>query len=323
MIPLSLLRSTTDIYVHRRSLQSACPDGRATGYILQAALPTAHVHEVAYDSRAHRNMVAKPGMLFGDLSPHRSRVADLKNVDPIILDHHKSAADILAQFPHSVYADEVTEPGVSGAVLALTEVWIPLVGVHRCDACRCALPDESCSCPPLRAMRELAALVGIRDTWQKNHPRFNEASELSAFLEFAALSTLSTMTPVQILETGKRLGPMLRARKLDEAQHAIETSTTITSGRHTILLFANTELSSDASTFAPEDTIVCGYDMVHDGPEMRIQFSLRSRNGLDLTPIAKRFGGGGHKAAAGFSVEVTPTWYRDPVSIVRGAFANV
>lgn len=323
MIPTDLLRNVTDVYVHRASLQDACSDGRATGYILHDALPTVNVHEVAYSSRAHRNIVPRKGLLFGDLSPHRSQIEALKPFDPIILDHHKSAADILASFPHSVYADEAKEPGVSGAVLAFTEVWLPIRGVKRCERCRHWKLWQSCTCPPFKAMRELATLVGIRDTWQKDHPRFKEAGDLCEFLVFAPLSTLFQMTPQEVLARGREMGPLLRARVIDEAKRAVETGTHLESGGHKLLLFSNTHLSSDASTFAPEDTITCGYDMVHDGEEMRIQFSLRSRNGLNLIPVVQKFGGGGHKAAAGFSVEVTLNWYRDPVSILRGAFANV
>jgi c-di-AMP phosphodiesterase-like protein len=35
----------------------------------------------------------------------------------------------------------------------------------------------------------------------------------------------------------------------------------------------------------------------------RYQYSLRSRGDFDVSAIARQFGGGGHKAAAGFSVD--------------------
>jgi nanoRNase/pAp phosphatase (c-di-AMP/oligoRNAs hydrolase) len=34
--------------------------------------------------------------------------------------------------------------------------------------------------------------------------------------------------------------------------------------------------------------------------EVEYLFSLRSRNGLDVSKVAQHFGGGGHAAAAGF-----------------------
>jgi nanoRNase/pAp phosphatase (c-di-AMP/oligoRNAs hydrolase) len=41
-----------------------------------------------------------------------------------------------------------------------------------------------------------------------------------------------------------------------------------------------------------------------DGPKGRI-FSLRStKDGMDVSKIAERFGGGGHKNAAGFTIQV-------------------
>lgn len=38
----------------------------------------------------------------------------------------------------------------------------------------------------------------------------------------------------------------------------------------------------------------------------RFQYSLRSRGDFDVSAIARKFGGGGHKNAAGFSVEGPP-----------------
>jgi phosphoesterase RecJ-like protein len=34
------------------------------------------------------------------------------------------------------------------------------------------------------------------------------------------------------------------------------------------------------------------------------QFGLRSRNGFDVSEVAKKFGGGGHAAAAGFVINI-------------------
>jgi len=47
----------------------------------------------------------------------------------------------------------------------------------------------------------------------------------------------------------------------------------------------------------PEARFGASFTVRNDG---KIQWSLRSRNGFDVSAVAKQFGGGGHKAAAGF-----------------------
>jgi oligoribonuclease NrnB/cAMP/cGMP phosphodiesterase (DHH superfamily) len=53
----------------------------------------------------------------------------------------------------------------------------------------------------------------------------------------------------------------------------------------------------------PEAPFAVGYFRRSDG---QWQFSLRSRGDFDVSEIAKRFGGGGHKSAAGFQVTMLP-----------------
>lgn len=50
----------------------------------------------------------------------------------------------------------------------------------------------------------------------------------------------------------------------------------------------------------PDHPFAASFSMRDDG---KLQWSLRSRNGFDVSAIAKQFGGGGHQAAAGFVTE--------------------
>ena len=61
-----------------------------------------------------------------------------------------------------------------------------------------------------------------------------------------------------------------------------------------------------------------------------VKVSWRARNGIDVTPLAKRFGGGGHPAAAGATVsgalepvtqsvvEATRKWLSDKLPAPSG-----
>ena len=73
----------------------------------------------------------------------------------IVLDHHKSTKHIVLEFgENGVYADEKTEPGVSGAVLAFREVWKPIEAEAAKDTDVVSVTHEY--------IRNFARLAGIR-----------------------------------------------------------------------------------------------------------------------------------------------------------------
>ena len=53
----------------------------------------------------------------------------------------------------------------------------------------------------------------------------------------------------------------------------------------------------------PDHEFACGFFMRDDG---KWQFSLRARGDFDVSEIAKQYGGGGHRGAAGFAVDTLP-----------------
>jgi nanoRNase/pAp phosphatase (c-di-AMP/oligoRNAs hydrolase) len=58
----------------------------------------------------------------------------------------------------------------------------------------------------------------------------------------------------------------------------------------------------------PECPYAAGWRVERDGD---VVYSLRSRSGFDVSSVAKRFGGGGHAAAAGFRTStISHTWER-------------
>lgn len=59
------------------------------------------------------------------------------------------------------------------------------------------------------------------------------------------------------------------------------------------------ELVGHLAETNPESPFAAGWFQRGDG---LYQYSLRSRDGFDVSEVAKQFGGGGHKAAAGFTV---------------------
>lgn len=266
-----------------------CSDGVASALILLAALPDARVVFLQYGSAAHRDLPAEPGMLFCDVTPPRERVREFVEAGAFCLDHHKRQEDVVCAFgARGVFADESLEPGVSGAVLAWREVFEAI----------CLLKVES------KAAFELSRLVGIRDTWQKNHPDFERASQLSEVLRFVSFDRLCAMWISRVLALAEDLGPILFERKLAAARDVAERAVRVVAGDLRVAVVPSVTLTSDASEFVQDADVTAGFAYCADpgGTGLRLQWSLRSRTGVDVSAIARSHGGGGHTAAAGFSV---------------------
>lgn len=282
----SLLRQVTTIVTHEN-----CPDGVASALILGAALPDARVLFLQYGSAAHRELPAVPGMLFCDITPPRERTHEFVRAGAMVLDHHKKQQDIVCAFgARGVFADERLDPGVSGAVLAFREALVPfnVAGGGR-----------------LAGAETLARLMGIRDTWQKHDPDFERASAISEALRFVPFERLRAMELPAVLRLAHDLGPILLERKLAAARDVAAQAVRIQAGALRVAVIPSTTLTSDAAELIEDADVVAGFAYRADpgGTGLRLQWSLRSRTGVDVSAIAARHpGGGGHTAAAGFAV---------------------
>jgi hypothetical protein len=282
-----------------------CPDGIASAMILHAALPRARVVFVEHNTPEHTNLPAAPRLLFCDIIPPPARSAEFVDAGAFVLDHHKGVEDIVRAFgERGHFADEKTEPGVSGALLAYRHVWLPLRG-----------QDAN--------VDRFASLAGIRDTWQTSSPDWDEACAQAAALTFYGYERLAespTLGPNEL-----EVGRLLLAKKLQTARSIAASKCFKLDGR--VAMFNDRDRAlSDVAHFVlqddPEVEIVCGfhYKVVSDG-RMLLVCSLRSRAGeVDVAAIARINGGGGHTSAAGFSVEVDGR--ADPLAVMQRTLAQ-
>lgn len=288
MIPIDTLRAVRRCIVHAN-----CSDGRASAVIVHQAIPSVEVVEIAYNSPEHLTLAAEPGLLFCDFTPHRSRVQEFVDAGAIVLDHHRGAEDIVRAFgPLGVFADETRDPGVSGAVLALREVLDPIKGPR----------------PPFvgdarwRHAETFARLVGIRDTWQRHDPNWQRACEVSNVIRMLSLDACLQRGPGRILSLADDIGADLWAKHMTSAKDAAKHAVRTTVNGKRVAIVSSVLLTSDAAdALGDEADIVAGFDYVQrtEGPRVTLQWSLRG-HGVDVAAIAKRYGGGGHTAAAGF-----------------------
>lgn len=327
MIPLDKLRSITHLITHG----PACPDGIASALIIKDALPDVKVSFMSYGSEEHKSLAALPGTLFCDFTPwlpskssecpipqtpvEEYREAILKvwlDAGAICLDHHPTARDIVEAFgENGVFG--LNEKNECGAWLAYTQVWRPL----------CELRDELVSENYPRAtsslVEDFAKLAAIRDTWKKDDPRWQQACAQAAALIFFPFEDIPSLR--HAVEDSKEIGSLLLKKQLSAAQRSLEESHLIITPKGTELwMFQGVSTTSDAAELAEkavektlhdqvgpsQPDLVVGFHYRHDAGKLQLQFSMRSHTGFDCASFAKAHGGGGHKAAAGFTVEVSP-----------------
>lgn len=216
----------------------------------------------------------------------------------LILDHHKTAQEDLqgidAPFGagYDRYLDNVYQDicdGVSGKMYALFDMersgaalaWDFFVGGDR----------------PL-----FVEYVQDRDLWRKQLASGDEFTiALRSYpQDFETWDKLVENT-TSLIEGGHSIQRYYRLRVEELKRSAYQA--TLDSQMIWIAnapYFAASEVAGELCVDHPEASFSACYFEVEKG---RYQYSLRSRGDFDVSAVARKFGGGGHKAASGFSAE--------------------
>jgi hypothetical protein len=311
MIELDLLQNVTHVVTHDN-----CSDGIASAMIIRDVLPNAKVTFCQYGTKLHQEIPAEPGMLWCDFSPPVSRVQEFLDVRTIVLDHHggpaKESTLAFVEKGLGAFADEKTDPGVSGAQLAFDNVWLHLAHERDKGILSAPYPEEFQKLSSERAHRvktlqELAQLAGIRDTWQKNDPRWQQACETAEAVRWWPWE-LVEKTPWGQWPELFRIGPILMARNMRNVEKCIEGAFRFTSRKgRKVTVFEGLKPSSDAAEKMGEtNDLTIGLGFLVESGEPKMIFSTRGRGTFHCRNFALAFGGGGHVKAAGFSVPLQP-----------------
>ena len=294
---------------------AACPDGLAAALIVKDVLPDVEVRLVAYESRAHSELAVEPGLFFVDIGPPRERVTEFVEAGAMVLDHHKSAKDVVEAFGElGVYS---SEPGVSAAILAHRHVWAPLIEraykAERDLSNRVALDNRR------HMVTHFARLAGIRDTWQKGDPLWREACEQAATLAFFPVEEWLSERPALALRPLDRrlsLGPTLMRKNAEYAAGLISGAYRFVTEKGTRVVALASAIISDAAEAIEDADVVVGFSFRVRGGVPCMKLSFRSRGGFVVRRIAERLGGGGHDAAASAWIELHAS-HRHPYEVVR------
>lgn len=348
MIDVEKLKKVKRLVTH-----ASCPDGIASALIVKDALPDVEVTFMAHGTEEHRRLEPLPGTLFCDFTPPIARfmedgrgslTLDWISNGAIVLDHHPTQRDLTMAFVEAgLGAYGENDRNECGAWLAFKNIWLPLNNYESSDRA-----DH---------VFNFAELAGVRDTWKKDDPRWQAACEQAEALMFWGLEkSIDEVFDVEseFYDIGGKLfeKKLESARKAIGESHRFATP----KGTR-VLMFQGVTPTSDAAEMlekaesviddmrenilrpihqggrifpiADEDKklsddlkkvrtdIVAGFHYKVDGTKLLLQFSTRSHTGYDVGAFCKSRGGGGHRAAAGFTVEQSPEVGANPYSVFR------
>jgi hypothetical protein len=316
---IEALREVTTIVCHRHSSERACPDGIASAILLHDVLPSARF-VFASHGRDVDSLDVAPGMLFCDVTPSERRAREFADAGAIVLDHHVTAQGVIEVFgDRGVFAEHAHQ---SGATLAYLHAWVPLSeGTHRDN--------------PIQRRQNaalFATLAATRDTFDKEHPQWLaacEQAEALTFYEWEDFAAIGDPFGDGLARLGEmfKLGRRLYAGRRQRAAAALAGAVRAQTTRGTRLAIVNTLDTSDvgdllasgdalAEVRAEPEAVVVGFHYFgHDGGAA-VRYSLRSGR-YDVGSLCKAYGGGGHRLAAGFMLDVGTG---DPIERVLALF---
>ena len=268
---------------------AGCPDGFGAAWALWKAWgPTGEYRPRGHDDPLRASDYAGDHVVFADIVPPNGALRQLgeKAAQVVVLDHHVSAlerfqaepdlADELAAQGHVVHFDL----GHSGAVLA----W------------RHFHPDAP--------VPELLAYVEDQDLWRWQLPGSEEVSAaLGSYPRRLDVWDRLASEPIERLVAEG--APIARAQRM-EVERALQNAHPVSVGNLRVegvnALFLRSlighELAKRRAYGSP-----CG--LVYRVTARRVDCSLYSLGDFDVAALASRFGGGGHRNAAGFHLALS------------------
>jgi uncharacterized protein len=289
-----------------------CDDGFGAAWAIWRRWPDTVFHAGHY--RQPLPNAEGKNVLFVDFSAKRAEIDAMVQTAAsiVILDHHKTAEEDLQPF---IVRDAIGSPySLCGMPERLPDMLRdlmvdldrpPVIAVfdmeHSGAVMAWQFAHSQHTSDPLPLM---LTLIEDRDLW-----RFDHGEETRAFS--AALRTYP-----QDLKLWDRLSPnvrgmveegrvVLRAQRIDVRKIVAQAYMHKIAGHQVPVAnappFYASEVGNDLLAFHPEAPFAATWWRRADGKD---QWSLRSEDDrVDVSEIAKRFGGGGHRNAAGFEMD--------------------
>jgi len=271
--------SVSDIIYH-----GGCADGFTSAWLLNEAYPEAALHPARYGQPV---IVAKGStVIMADFSFKRPDILELASYSEkvIILDHHKTAAEDLVDLPDNVEA--VFDMDRSGA--RITYDWLVGNGV--------IFEPE---------VETLVNYVQDVDLWAKELPMTEEVGTVVRATDYSLPAWDDLAAAMKNVASVAQGGKMILANNNKVMETHAETAREVTIDGHVVLAVSVPYMfgSRMAEMLCTEENSKYPFGAYYIHHPWGTQWGLRSRGEFDVSEIAKKFGGGGHKNAAGFEIK--------------------
>lgn len=276
-----------------------CDDGFAAAWVVATALTTVgdelgvDLYPGVYQKRPPD--VTGRDVILVDFSYKRSVLSQmvLNAHSILILDHHKTAAEDLASLPTPPPSWSSWKAAAIDGQLSQS---VRLAAIFDMDRSGAGLAWDFFIGGP---RSNFISYIEDRDLWRKSLPGGDEFTiALRSYpQDLKVWTTLIASGAAALIEEGKSIQRYYRAR----VEEAKKTS-------YPARISGNACRVANAPYFLASEVAgeLCdGVDFgacYFEAEQGRWQYSLRSRGDFDVSEIAKIWGGGGHKNAAGFSV---------------------
>jgi hypothetical protein len=284
--------------IHTVYYHGSCPDGIIAREVLK--LTNKPMRYIPYYFSEFTEV--PKNTLFIDCSPKQYQVETALQNNCLIAEHHDSFdwAYWNTFFPKQLFFGENTQ-AESGAELAL---WI--LGVYDPT-----FHDER--------VIDLVRHIAIGDTWQSTDPDFRYARMIGGYISFFGNDFCED---IRTLMDKENVITAFGAVQERNQERFAKTAIRLHTHDHKLAFINETNMSGAAEILRNEgNDVIVGFKMIYDPqlPQNIIIYSLRSNERFDCAKFCKANGGGGHKAAAGFSI---PYNNQDPISSFFRLFAE-
>jgi uncharacterized protein len=276
-----------------------CQDGLASGWIVnhyhRIHNKSIELYPVQYGTSIDLVRLSGKKIIFCDWSPTLEIIDQIEKVvsEIKILDHHKTAQQALQTKSYAVFDMDKSGAGLTWEYFF---PYMPMPNfiqmIQDRDLWTWKLPDSRnltaglyMLCDSVESVKsDFSGLFDIFDELFSNPDKFIFCLELGSIVSKATLSKANSLAKSH-------------ANHID-----------FYSKYRVCIVNCPTDLTSDVGNILSSmDTIDFAVLWKYNHPKQEYYVSLRSSNKVDVSNIAKSFGGGGHPNASGFSTKILPT----------------
>lgn len=250
-----------------------CPDGFCAAYIAKKAMPQASLIEANYGDPPPR--IKNADIYILDFSYSRDDMVSLCAENRVtIIDHHKTSIENLGSLQNCALIFDMTHSGAFLTWEYFMDGEVPL----------------------------LVRYIEDRDMWKWSLPYSKEVNNAIGLYEKTIESWEALFSTDDIIDRLKEQGSLLeKSKQLSIKTHLGRSNMASIAGYNVPTVnCSNTEIVSEMlHAMCKGNRFAASYNIF----ENKIKFSLRSEGDFDVAAIAGKYGGGGHKNAAGFQLD--------------------